>query len=119
MSGKEISIKFSPYGERAILNGLKVCTTRLERKGEIGDYFKMKIEYDYNILIFNVYLIEIKELPLWFVANYLYRLEGFESTEAFIKHWDELSGEYPRYKYANNDAFPVHFLSVSVEGGIK
>ena len=85
----QIHIPFSREMAVAVMEGNKVATTRSEKKGEIGDWFNLE-----NPLLpgdtgdFN--LIEIMAVDLITVKNLYFRLEGFDSPEAFEKTWRSL-----------------------------
>ena len=94
-----IEIKFSHEMAEAAPNGWKVCTTRSEKKGEIGDTF--------DILGAKFVLIDVW-LGNWIttVRDDLYRLEGFDSPEAFEKTWRALH----RGHFTTNKDYVVHFF---------
>lgn len=85
----------------AAIDGWKVATTRSEPKGEIGDIFKIPnprwTDAGYTaeceekaIGIPTFRLIEIMAVDLETVKNLYFRLEGFDSPEAFEKTWRAL-----------------------------
>jgi len=77
-----ISIPFSREMERAIIGGRKVCTTRKEIKGEVGDYF---------IVSGKAYrIVWIEEVTLETVRDHLYCLEGCGSPTEFEALWRRL-----------------------------
>lgn len=84
-----ISLSFSPPMALAILEGRKVCTTRLAPKGEPGDTF--------TVAGFTYRLICIDD-PMDFnwLADY-YQLEGFDTPEQM------LSTLYSIYPGSNGD----------------
>lgn len=98
-----IQLSFTSKMALAIRDGRKLCTTRLEQKGNPGDEFLACCCGEPQRII------DVIQLPLWRIATEMYRLEGFNSPEEFIKTWNTLPG-YPEYKYAKYAEFPVHFF---------
>lgn len=92
----EIEIPFSREMAIAAIEGKKVATTRSEAKGEIGDTFTIEIVRDDLLKGIPVkrtgkfHLIEIMAVDLITVKNLYFRLEGFDSPEAFEKTWRAL-----------------------------
>jgi len=97
----EIEIPFSREMAIAAIEGRKVATTRSEPKGKIGDEFTIrdvrKNEPDgfhpdcwYSNIESQFRLIEIMAVDLETVKNLYFRLEGFDSPEAFEKIWRAL-----------------------------
>lgn len=70
-----IKLKFSPEMEELVLQGKKCCTTRDEKKGEVGDVFRVKDRL-YRIILVSLY--DVSSIPI------LYQLEGFEFIYQFI-----------------------------------
>lgn len=70
-----IKLKFSPEMEELVLQGKKCCTTRDEKKGEVGDVFRLKGDRLYRI-------IEIEEITIGLGSLY-YKQEGFESSQRY------------------------------------
>lgn len=77
-----ITIKFSPAMRRAALEDRKQCTTRSEPKGVVGDKFAI----GHKILE----ITRIEPHPLDYVAETLYKEEGFNSPEEFRDTWCRL-----------------------------
>jgi hypothetical protein len=95
----EIDIQFSDEMAEAALNGQKICTTRSERKGEIGDTFQ--------ILGAKFILIDIWPATwITYVRDDLYRLEGCESPEEFERIWRALH----RGRFKTNKDYVIHFF---------
>ena len=69
-----INLKFSPEMEQAILDGRKCCTTRDEKKGQLGDIFVVKNRL-YRI-------IQIDECDLIY-ASVMANAEGFNTDIEF------------------------------------
>ena len=84
----QIELPFSREMAIAAIGGYKVATTRSEKKGEIGDKFHIEDPRDGSPELFRI--IEIMVVDLETVKNLYYRLEGFESPEAFEKTWRAL-----------------------------
>ena len=74
----------------AAIDGNKVATTRSEKKGEIGDTFIIEDPREYRVRNPTFRLIEIMAVDLLIVKNTYYRLEGFDSSEAFEETWRAL-----------------------------
>jgi hypothetical protein len=70
-----ITLNFSPEMEELMMQGKKICTTRLEQKGEIGDCFVVQDR------LYRIVGLESEELA-WMSAYHL--LEGFESPEDYL-----------------------------------
>lgn len=104
----KITLPFTPEMERAAARGDKICTTRLERKGEPGCFFYL----DTGVYFLN----DVIDLPLKIIAEKFYRLEGFNSPEEFIAFWDGLDG-YPPHADVWMHQFPVHFFNYLGEVG--
>ena len=94
-----IQIPFSREMAIAAIDGKKVATTRSERKGEIGDTFQIdNPHFDENNVCDRMWenskgefrLLEIMAVDLETVANIYFRLEGFDSPEAFRATWRAL-----------------------------
>lgn len=77
-----ITLTFSREMQRAIFEGRKCCTTRSEPKGKIGDTFTL-LNRTYQI-------VDIRRQSLAYVAEFLYRQEGFDSPEAFTAFLTQL-----------------------------
>lgn len=75
----------------AAIDGLKVATTRSEAKGEIGDEFEIPPPGPSCMAYWPRFrLLEIMAVDLLTVRNLYFRLEGFDSPEAFEKTWRAL-----------------------------
>lgn len=83
-----ITIPFSDPMEEANSQLKKTCTTRSKKYGEPGDTFQS------GGYVFK--LVEVTPFVLGFVGNRLYRLEGCEHPDDFVKLWRSLhDGDYP------------------------
>ena len=94
-----IEIPFSPKMACAALAGQKCATTRSEPKGEPGDIFEIGGQW--------FRLLDVWEVPLRWVNEGAYRLEGFDSPEAFEKTWRSLH----RGHYTDNKQYFIHFFA--------
>ena len=92
-----IKLKFSPEMEELVLQGKKCCTTRDEKKGEIGDIFRVKDRL-YRIL-------QVDECDLEY-ASVMAPSEGFESDVEFI---DTILEIYP--ELCSCDTVYIHFFA--------
>lgn len=71
--------RFSREMKQAILERRKKCTTRGRQLGKVGDRWSLDGEiYEYTVIVEN---------PLFYVACYLYREEGFNSPDEFRDAW--------------------------------
>lgn len=103
----QIDIPFSPEMAIAAIGGRKVATTRSERKGEIGDVFSItNPQIPNNPMAGHFRLIEVMATDLETVANLYFRLEGFDSPEAFRATWRALH----RGHYATDKLYYIHFF---------
>ena len=101
----DITIPFSWNMARAAIEGYKVCTSRSDQKGEIGDTFFIvhpdaKKTCDFRI-------IDIKELPLSYITGALYRQEGCKTSREFIDLWKSLH----RGHYRPDKEYFVHWFA--------
>lgn len=84
-------IPFREEFEEDIKNRNKTATSRTKKYGEPGDSFKafsMTIELTHCV-----------HVPLFVVAKYFYREEGFASPEDFKKAWNKI---HPRKRYEHD-----------------
>ena len=71
--------KFHPDMLKALLDGMKFCTTRSRKLGEIGDTFTIEGQtFRYR---------RIQSLPFGEIARVYYRCEGFGSEQDFKRFW--------------------------------
>ena len=96
---KVVEIPFSKVMVKAVLEGRKVCTSRSEVKGDLGDTF-MIADKEYRI-------VDIQRHRLISVTSMLFRQEGTNSPEEFEELWKSLHrGHY------NGSAFvQTHFFA--------
>lgn len=99
-----ISMPFSPEMVAAAIDGRKCCTTRSKPYGKPGDIFQV------NGARFR--LLEINIRTLYYVRQQLYRLEGFDTPEAFERTWRILH----RNQFDASRAYFVHYFA-RADGG--
>ena len=78
----EIKIPFNEWSIERLENQLKKATSRYKKYGNVGDIF-----------IINGYRYELElviKVPLWFVAEDLFKSEGAESSSEFIQVWKSI-----------------------------
>jgi len=103
----DIDIPFSSAMALAAIHGMKIATTRSERKGKIGDTFSLPIlgaGSHHTIAVFR--LIEIIAVDLLTVKNLYFRLEGFKSPEEFERTWRALH----RGHFTTGKLYYIHFF---------
>lgn len=81
-----ITLQFAPEMRQAIREGRKVCTTRAEPMGKVGDTFETDGR-TYRI-------VDVSADWLGEVRDTLYLQEGFDCPEAFEAFWLQHIGEY-------------------------
>ena len=99
-----VSIPFSPPMASAAIEGMKCCTSRSKKYGSPGDFFAI------NGAIFR--LIDVQLHSLNYIKTRLYRVEGFNSPEAFEHGWRQLH----RGHYIPEKTYFVHFFA-RADGG--
>ena len=77
-----IEIPFNDWSKERLLHQTKKATSRTKKYGDIGDWFRVD-DFDYEIEL-------VIKVPLWFVAEDLFRSEGAESSEEFIEVWKSI-----------------------------
>lgn len=83
-----VNILFQPDMAEAIFSTKrKRCTSRFKKFGNPGDTFPLR---DRVIGDRTFGILAVPKLPLGFVEEHLYKLEGFDSPLAFHKRWDEI-----------------------------
>jgi hypothetical protein len=99
-----ISIPFMPEFKDRMLAGVKTCTARNKRYGQPGDIFK---KFGRTFM-----LVKVERRVQAYVANDLYRMEGFESQDEFIRCWEQL---HPRAGYRPEQSVWVHHFRILEE----
>ena len=103
----DIDIPFSREMAIAAIDGYKVATTRSEKKGEIGDMFWIdNPKIPNNPARGHFRLIEILCRDLQTVKLVYFRLEGFDSPEAFEETWRALH----RGHFTGNKLYFMHIF---------
>jgi len=109
----QIEIPFSREMAIAAIEGKKIATTRSEQKGHRGDTFEIwhpdvpKNEACKHFATPVFRLIEIIGIDLDSVKNIYFRLEGFDSPEAFEKTWRALH----RGHFTTGKMYYIHFFA--------
>ncbi len=99
-----ITIPFSEEMIIAAIYGDKLCTSRREKKGEIGDVFCLVSPRDKTKHLFKI--VDIQNHSLAYISDRLYRLEGVETPFEFIELWKSLH----RGHYNAGKIMYVHFF---------
>lgn len=99
MMPKQRTIPFQLEWQNKILNGIKTCTSRTKKYGNPGDWFE---QFGSTFKISTV-----EKFPLEHVADFLYKEEGCDNPEEFIKIWVEL---HPRKGWVPNQIVFTHFF---------
>ena len=92
-----INLKFSPEMEELVLQGKKCCTTRDEKKGEVGDLFVVKNRLYRIVQIDCIQFVDVLTM---------YNSEGFTSE---IEFEDEMMNYYTGITY--DDEIYIHFFA--------
>lgn len=92
----QIDILLSREAAIEAIDGRKITFTESERKGEIGDTFIIENpSFDENNVVDRMWsdplikfrIVDIHEVRMCTLYDWYYRLEGFDSQEAFVKSW--------------------------------
>ena len=102
----QIEIPFSREMAIAAIDGKKIATTRSEQKGHRGDTFGIPGVDLGECETYMFRLIEIIGIDLDSVKNIYFRLEGFDSPEAFEKAWRALH----RGHFTTGKMYYIHFF---------
>ena len=100
-----IDLKFSPEMEQLILDGWKSCTTRDEKKGNVGDIFKVQNR------LYRILHIDKRVHPLQCID--VFELEGFESPRVYQKTIEQIYPALISRKCAR-PAYIYHFAFLSL-----
>ena len=93
-----IEIPFNAWSKDKLQKKKKRCTSRNHVYGIEGDVFIVEDKY---------YMIKhIIKLPLSFVRDFLYELEGADSPGDFVNVWNAI----PRHRFNENNLVWVHFF---------
>jgi hypothetical protein len=96
---KLVEIPFSKVMAKAALDGRKVCTSRSEVKGDLGDTFMIEGK-EFRI-------VDIQRHRLISVTSILFRQEGVNTPEEFEELWKSLH----RGHYNGSNMVFVHFFA--------
>lgn len=92
-----IEIPFNQWSRDRINNQTKKATSRNKKYGKVGDNFIVDDwRYELEMII---------KVPLWFVAENLYRTEGCESSAEFQNIWADI---HPRKGFRPFDEVWYH-----------
>ena len=100
----EINIPFNDWSKGKLAIQTKKATSRYSKYGKVEDTFLVD-EFKYELEL-------ILRLPLWFVAENLYRSEGANSKEEFIEVWESI---HPRKGFRPFDLVWYHHFK-EIEG---
>lgn len=78
----EISLPFRREMEEAVINDRKSCTSRPRKVGDVGSYFCVRLKW--------FKIVAIEEQTLSYVAENLYKEEGFNDSQGFIDIWKDI-----------------------------
>lgn len=101
-----ITIPFSREMAIAAIDGRKVATIRSEAKGEIGDVFCIYSNEPKHYHVNQFRLLEIMAVDLLTIRNIYFRLEGFDSPEAFEETWMALHQGH----FTTDKLYYIHFF---------
>ncbi len=100
---KEISIPFNLWSLSRMKMGKKIATSRYKKYGGKGDLFAAGGEW---------YVLRIVvKLPLWFIRDYLYGIEGAYSPQEFTHVWEDI---HPSGLKENDEVY-LHVFKQVVE----
>ncbi|MCK9592811.1 MAG: ASCH domain-containing protein [Methanoregula sp.] len=97
-----ITLRFAPEMEDAILAGKKCCTSRKNKKGEVGDLFVVKDRL-YRI-------VHVHHCLLYSVRDAYYDAEGFAYPGDFQEFWITHIGKFDPGQIAH-----LHFFAYVTE----
>lgn len=95
----EISLPFRREMEEATINGTKCCTSRTRKLGDSGDYFCVRLKW--------FRITNVDERPLSYVAENLYKEEGFDAPQGFIDIWCDI---HPTKGWVPEQKVFVHYF---------
>ena len=106
MTGRLIPApKFHPLMWKRVQEGRKIATTRKERLGEPGDWWEQ------DGVLYRI--VDVMEVQFGTVTTDFYRVEGFETPEAFEIFWIRIHrGNLPEPE----DLRYIHFFARIAEG---
>jgi len=78
----KIEIPFNEWSKEKLNLCVKEATSRTKKYGDIGDTFIVGSQkYEIDLII---------KLPLWFIAQVLYKSEGALNMYEFFQVWDKI-----------------------------
>lgn len=96
-----VNIPFNKWSKERLNTNGKCCTSRTRQYGIDGDVFVVEgVIYE---------MVTYQLFPLWFVKEFLWKLEGANSPEEFEQVWNEI---HPIKKFDPNQIVGVHFFRV-------
>jgi len=103
-----IEIPFNSWSMIRMYDNQKTCTSRNEQKGKVGQRFQLT-DIEGNPL--RTYKItHVIQLPLHFVAMFLYKEEGAESPGEFIEEYNRIYKKRRSNGFDPNKVVWVHFF---------
>ena len=96
----KVFIPFNDWSNERLQAGRKFATSRNKKYGSPGDTFEA-IGWRWKI-------VSVQRIPLKFVSNYLYEIEGSDSPMEFISVWDDI---HPVKQYDPDHLVWVHFFA--------
>ena len=100
----EIKIPFNGWSIERLRDGTKFATCRNKKYGDKGDYFRI-----------DDWIGEIKfvvKVPLWFVRAWLYKTEGADSPEEFVRVWEQI---HPKKGWVDEQEVWYHCFDITYD----
>jgi len=103
---KEIKIPFNGWSEERIKDGTKFATSRNKKYGDKGDYFRLDgLDWLFTIDF-------VVKVPLWFVRAWLWKTEGADSPEEFVRVWKQI---HPRKGWIEEQEVWYHVFTIEYD----
>jgi len=99
IKSNRIEIPFNKWSLERLYDESKCATSRNKKYGNVGDIFYVGDD-KYKITM-------IKKLPLFFIANELFRTEGCTDPQEFIDIWEEI---HPRKGWVDEQKVYYHYF---------
>lgn len=100
----EVDIPFNEWSKGRLTAGKKTATTRTDRYGETGDWFRVP---DAHGRIRMYELTDVREVPLHVVRDEYYNREGCESAKMFERIWKKI---HPQRGWEDNWDVYLHLF---------
>lgn len=100
---KQVTIPFQSHWQYKMLNGLKTCSSRPKKYGNVDDWFE---QFGARFII-----VSINTATLEYIANYLYKEEGCDNPDEFKNIW---RGLHPRKGWVPSQVVFTHFFRKEV-----